>query len=60
MGPEMGRAAFRMGMIITLPAVWLLFVTSPGTPARAITLLTLCVGLFFLGIVTVIIQFFSR
>jgi hypothetical protein len=60
MSPDMGRAAFRIGMIIALPALWLLlFVVRPGTAAFAATVVTAVIGLVFLALVAVIIKVFS-
>lgn len=55
MAPEMGRAAFRLGMMIALPAFWLLFFERPGTAGFAVTVFTLLItGVFLLGVALVV------
>ena len=58
-GPEMGRAAFRLGMTVTLPAVSLLFVVHPGTAAFAVTVLTVLIGVLFMAFIALLVRYFS-
>jgi hypothetical protein len=60
MTPEVGKAAFRMAIFVVLVAVGLLFAVSPGTPEFAVTLLTLLIGLVFIGVVVVFVRFVGR
>jgi hypothetical protein len=60
MSPEIGQAAFRLGMIILLPALWLLlFVVRPGTVAFAVTVLAAIVGGILLAVVAILAKVFS-
>lgn len=54
--PELGKAAFRSALFIILVALGLLAVLSPGTPEFAVTVLSLGVGLLFLGVITVLVR----
>jgi hypothetical protein len=56
MSPELGRAAFRLGMLIVAPAVGLLLVLTPGTAEHSITIVTLAIGLTFLAGVTLLVR----
>jgi hypothetical protein len=51
MAPELGRAAFRWAIFIIVVALGLLFTLTPGTPEFAITVLTLLIGLLFVGVI---------
>lgn len=56
MNAEMGRAAFRLAMWIVCPALVLLLFLTPGTAEHSITVLTLGIGLLFMGVVTVLVR----
>jgi hypothetical protein len=56
MSPELGRAAFRLGMLVVAPSVALLLLTSPGTAEQSITIVTLLIGLTFLAGVTLLVR----
>jgi hypothetical protein len=58
--PELGKAAFRWAILIILLALALLATLRPGTPEFAITLLTLLIGLVFLGVVLLLVRWASR
>jgi uncharacterized membrane protein len=58
--PELGRAAFRLALFIIVMAAGLLLTLSPGTPEFAITVLTLVVGLLFLGVVAGMVRWLGR
>ena len=60
MNPHLGRAAFRVAFYIAAVALVLLFFLRPGTAGFAITVVTLVVGLIFLGLVAVLVRYFSR
>ena len=54
--PELGRVAFRSAIFIVLVAVGLLVTLRPGTPEFAITLVTLVIGLVFIGVIAACIR----
>jgi hypothetical protein len=60
MAPELGRAALRWALLIVLLALGLLLGLKPGTPEFAITLLTLLIGILFLGVVVAAVRFLGR
>ncbi len=59
MSPQMGQMAFRVGMFITVTTVALLFVLRPGSAEFGVTVVTLLVGLAFLGLVGLFVRYFS-
>jgi hypothetical protein len=60
LSPEVGRHAFGWAIFIVLVAVGLLAILRPGTPGFAITLLTLVIGVVFLGLIVLCIRILSR
>jgi hypothetical protein len=60
MGPEIGPAGFRIGIFLVLVAGGMLFFLDPGTPEFSITVVTLAIGLIFIGVVVILIRWFSR
>lgn len=60
LSPDVGRSAFRWAIWIVLVAVGLLATLRPGTPEFAITLLTLIIGLVFLGVVVALLRVLGR
>jgi hypothetical protein len=56
LSPEVARAAFRWAIFIVLGALGLLVVLTPGSPEFAITLVTLLIGLVFVGIVVACVR----
>jgi len=60
MSPQMGHMAFRVGMFITVTTVGLLFVLRPGSAEFGVTVVTLLVGLAFLGLVGLFVRYFSH
>ena len=60
MSPQMGQMAFRVGMFITVTTVALLFVLRPGSVEFGVTVVTLLVGLAFLGLVGLFARYFSH
>ena len=60
LGPELGRAAFGWAIFIVVAALGLLLVLSPGTPEFAVTLLSLLIGLIFLGLVVALVRLAGR
>ncbi len=49
--PQMGQAAFRLGMFITLVAGVLAVVTDTGTAEKSVSILMFVVGIAFLAFV---------
>jgi hypothetical protein len=60
LSPEVGRSAFRWAIFIVLVAVGLLATLRPGTPEFAVTVLTLLIGLLFVGVLVVCIRLLGR
>jgi preprotein translocase subunit Sss1 len=60
MSPQMGQVAFRIGLYLTVVALVLLFFLRPGSAEFGVTVVTLVVGLIFLGIVIFLVRYFSR
>ena len=60
MSPEFGRAGFRIGMIILVPAIWLLLTVPRDSAGFAITALTAIIALVFMAFIAVMVKFFSR
>ncbi len=60
LSPEVGRAAFTWAILLVIGAVGLLVVLRPGTPEFAITVVTLLIGLIFLGLVIALIRLGAR
>ena len=60
LSPEIGRHAFGWAIFIVLVAGGLLATLSPGTPEFAITLLTLLIGLLFVGLLVACLRLLGR
>jgi hypothetical protein len=60
MAPEIGQAGFRIGIFLTLLAGGMLLMLEPGTPEFSITVVTLGIGLTFIGVVILLIRVFGR
>jgi len=56
----MGQAAFRLGLYITVMALVLLVFLQPGSAEFAVTIVTLLSGLTFLGLVALVVRYFSH
>ena len=56
LSPEIGKAAFRVAMLIVLLAAGLLVTLRPDTPEFAITVLTLLIGLIFVGTIAALVK----
>ncbi len=56
MGPETGRAWFRIAVLITLLSAALVFFTQPGTAERIVSIVTLLIGLLFIGVIIILIR----
>ncbi len=60
MAPEVGQAGFRIGIFLTLMAAGMLLMLEPGTAEFSITVVTLGIGLTFVGLVILLIRVFDR
>jgi hypothetical protein len=58
--PELGRAGLRIGFLIVVPSLFLMFFLDPGTAEYVITLLTLVMGVVFLVAVTLLVLYSRR
>jgi cbb3-type cytochrome oxidase subunit 3 len=56
MNPEAGQAWFRIAMMITLVSAALVYFTKPGTAERVVSVLTLLIGLVFIGTIVVLVR----
>lgn len=56
MNPEAGQAWFRIAMMITLVSAALVYFTGTGTAERVVSVLTLLIGLLFIGIILVLVR----
>ena len=57
---ELGKAGFRIGFLIVVPSIFLLFFLEPGTAEYVITLVTLVMGVVFLVAVTLLVLYSRR
>jgi hypothetical protein len=60
LSPDVARAGFRLAILIVLIALGLLVTLSPGTPEFAITVLTLLIGVTFVGVIVVLVRWVGR
>ncbi len=58
--PELGKAALRLGFFIVVLAGGMLLFLAPGSAQFAITVITLIIGVVFLGVVILAVRVFSR
>jgi hypothetical protein len=56
MNPEAGQAWFRIAVMITLVSAALVYLTEPDTAERVVSVITLLLGLLFIGIITVMVR----
>jgi hypothetical protein len=56
MNPDFGQAWFRIATTITLVSVVLVFLTEPGTAERVVSVITLLIGLIFIGTIILLIR----
>jgi hypothetical protein len=54
--PLVGRTAFRLGMMVTVPALAMLLVLPRESAEFAISVVTVMIGGVFLGLVTLIVR----
>ncbi len=56
MSPEAGRAWFRIATMITVVSAVLVYFTEPGTAERVVSVITLSIGLLFIGVIIFLIR----
>jgi hypothetical protein len=56
MNPDLGRAWFRIALTITLLSAMLVFFTESGTAERVVSIITLLIGLIFIGTIVVLVR----
>ena len=56
MNPDFGRAWFRIATTITVLSALLVFFTEPGTAERVVSVITLLIGLLFIGTIILLIR----
>jgi hypothetical protein len=56
MNPDAGRAWFRIAVTITLVSAVLVYATKSGTAERIVSVITLIIGLLFIGTIIVLIR----
>ncbi len=56
MNPEAGRAWFRIATMLTLVSAVLVYFTEPGTAERVVSVITLLIGLLFIGVIIFLIR----
>jgi hypothetical protein len=56
MSPEAGQAWFRIALLITLGSATLAYVTEPGSAERVVSVMTLLIGVVFIGVLAVSIR----
>ena len=56
MNPDFGRAWFRIAITITVVSAVLVFFTEPGTAERVVSVITLLIGLIFIGTIILLIR----
>lgn len=59
-GPELGRLAFVWAAFIVLLSGLLLWVTEPGTAGFVISVVMLCLGVIFIGVIAVLVRVLSK
>lgn len=55
-GPQVGRAAFRVALMMVGVSAVMLFVLTPGTAEYVISVITLILGLLFIGLIFVLVR----
>ena len=55
-GPQLGRAAFRIAFMMVSVSLVLLFVLTPGSAEHTVSVLTLILGLVFAGVIFVLVR----
>lgn len=56
MNPEAGQAWFRIAVMITLVSAALSFLTKPDSAERVVSVITLVIGLVFIGVIVYLVR----
>jgi hypothetical protein len=56
MNPDFGRAWFRIATTVTVVSAVLAVLTEPGTAERVVSVITLLIGLLFMGVIVILIR----
>lgn len=56
MNPDVGRAWFRIATTVTIISAVLVYWTEPGTAERVVSVITLLIGLLFIGVIVFLIR----
>ena len=56
MNPEAGQAWFRIAVMITLVSAVLSFLTKPDSAERIVAVITLVIGLVFIGVIVYLVR----
>ena len=56
MNPEAGQAWFRIATMLTVVSAALVFFTEPDSAERVMSVITLLIGLLFIGIIIVLVR----
>lgn len=56
MSPDAGRAWFRIAVMIAVTSAVLTFLTEPGSAERVVSVITLVMGLIFIGIIVFLVR----
>ena len=56
MNPEAGRAWFRIATLLTVVSAVLVYFTEPGSAERVVSVITLLIGLLFIGVIVFLIR----
>ena len=60
MDPQIGRAGFRIAFFMTFVSAILLLIVEPGTAEFDVAILTIVIGLAFIGVVALLVRRSSR
>ena len=55
-GPQLGRAAFRIAFMMVSVSLILVFVLTPGSAEYLVSILTLILGLVFAGVIFFLVR----
>ena len=56
MNPEAGRAWFRIATLLTVVSAVLVYFTESGSAERVVSVITLLIGLLFIGVIVFLIR----
>ncbi|MEP7357404.1 MAG: hypothetical protein ABI847_09225 [Anaerolineales bacterium] len=56
MSREAGQAWFRIAVLITVVSAVLVFFTEPGSAERVVSILTVLMGLLFIGLIAIFVR----